>query len=90
MSASYRQIQQTVAFIRRRTDFSPRYGIILGTGLSGLADEIETVKEMSYAVLPHFPVSTVTSHRGKLIFGRLAGDDLVDAAVRQSLAALGG
>lgn len=82
MSANYEQIQETIDFIRRRTDFEPRYGIVLGTGLSGLADEIEVVKEMSYAVLPHFPVSTVASHRGKLIFGHLAGIPVVAMAGR--------
>lgn len=82
MSASYEQIQETIDFIRRRTDFAPRYGIVLGTGLSGLADEIEVVREMSYAVLPHFAVSTVASHRGKLIFGHLGGVPVVAMAGR--------
>jgi purine-nucleoside phosphorylase len=82
MSANYEQIQETIEFIRRRTDFEPRYGIVLGTGLSGLADDIEVVKEMSYAVLPYFPVSTVASHRGKLIFGRIAGVPVVAMAGR--------
>ena len=82
MSANYEQIQETIDFIRRRTDFVPRYGLVLGTGLSGLADEIEVIKEMSYAVLPYFPVSTVASHRGKLIFGHLGGVPLVAMAGR--------
>jgi purine-nucleoside phosphorylase len=82
MSASYEQIQESIDFIRRRTDFEPRYGIVLGTGLSGLADEIAVVKEMSYAVLPHFAVSTVASHRGKLIFGHLGGVPVVAMAGR--------
>lgn len=82
MSKIYEQVQETLAFIRRRTDFEPRFGIILGTGLSGLADEIEVEAELSYTLLPHFPVSTVQSHRGKLIFGRLGGVPVVALAGR--------
>jgi len=69
----YQNIQEAVALIRQKTDFQPRYGIILGTGLSGLADDIEVTVEIPYGDIPHFPVSTVQSHRGKLILGHLAG-----------------
>lgn len=65
----YDQIQEAVDFLHKQTDFSPRIGFILGTGLSGLADEIKAVAEIPYGDIPHFPVSTVQSHRGKLIFG---------------------
>jgi purine-nucleoside phosphorylase len=57
-------------------------GIILGTGLSGLAGEIDTELEISYADIPHFPVSTVESHAGKLIFGKLEGVPVVAMAGR--------
>lgn len=67
------QIQNAAAFLRSKTDFQPQFGIILGTGLSGLADEIEVVESVDYQLIPHFPVSTVQSHAGKLIFGKLAG-----------------
>ena len=78
----YEQTEETLAFIRRHTTLEPAYGIILGTGLSGLADEIEVGTELSYALPPHFPVSTVQSHRGKLIFGHLAGVPVVAMAGR--------
>ncbi|MBI1227998.1 MAG: purine-nucleoside phosphorylase [Bacteroidetes bacterium] len=78
----YDQIQNATAFLRSKTDFQPRVGIILGTGLSGLSDEIEVVEAVDYQVIPHFPVSTVLSHEGKLIFGRLAGADIVAMAGR--------
>ncbi|MBI2619543.1 MAG: purine-nucleoside phosphorylase [Ignavibacteriales bacterium] len=55
----------------------PTIGIILGTGLGGLAKEIETEAAIDYETIPHFPVSTVESHHGKLIFGSLAGKQVV-------------
>jgi purine-nucleoside phosphorylase len=71
------QIKQTAAFIKEKTHFDPRIGIILGTGLGGLADEIEVTHEMDYATIPHFPVSTVEGHKGKLLFGHLNGTAVV-------------
>ena len=75
-------IQEAVAFLRTQTTFQPKIGFILGTGLSGLADEIDTDKAIPYGEIPHFPVSTVQSHRGKLIFGELAGVPVVAMAGR--------
>lgn len=68
---------QAVAFIQGETDFQPEYLLILGTGLGQLADEIETEHIISYSDIPHFPVSTVESHAGKLIFGKLGGKEVV-------------
>lgn len=82
MTQIYEQVQETTTFIRRRTDFQPAYGLILGTGLSSLVDEIEVVAEISYPLLPHFPISTVKSHRGKLIMGHLGGVPVVALAGR--------
>ncbi len=78
----YDQIQEAVSFINNQTDFNPEYGIILGTGLGQLTDEIEVVKEISYSAIPHFPISTVQSHKSKLIFGKLAGKNIVAMAGR--------
>ena len=78
----YDQIQETLQFLKSQTDFSPRFGIILGTGLGNLTDEIEVVKEIAYRDIPHFPVSTVESHKGKLLFGYLAGQPVVAMAGR--------
>ncbi len=52
-------------------------GVVLGTGLGALVDEIKIELEINYADIPHFPVSTVESHSGKLIFGTLAGKPVV-------------
>ncbi len=67
------QIDQAVAFIRQRFDAQVRAGIILGTGLSGLADQIEKHAVWDYSELPHFPRSTSIGHTGQLVCGRLAG-----------------
>lgn len=71
-------IQRTVAYIKSRIgDFEPEAGIILGTGLGGLVKEIEVEKQLLYANIPDFPVATLEFHSGKLIFGRLAGKNVV-------------
>jgi purine-nucleoside phosphorylase len=66
-------IEEAVSFIRTRTKLVPEVGIILGTGLGGLVREIDIEATIDYAEIPHFPVSTVESHQGRLIIGRLAG-----------------
>ena len=71
------KIDETVSYIRKKTDAEPEIGIILGTGLGRLADEIEIDLELSYSELPNFPVSTVESHKGKLLFGKISGKSVV-------------
>ncbi|QJD95081.1 purine-nucleoside phosphorylase [Mucilaginibacter robiniae] len=71
-------IQRTTAYIKSRIgDFEPEVGIILGTGLGGLVREIEVEKQLLYANIPGFPISTLEFHSGKLIFGQLAGKRVV-------------
>jgi purine-nucleoside phosphorylase len=71
-------IQHTTAYIKSRIgDFVPEVGIILGTGLGGLVNEIEVEKQLPYANIPDFPISTLEFHSGKLIFGKLAGVNVV-------------
>jgi purine-nucleoside phosphorylase len=70
-------IVDAVAHIRTKTPAAPTVGIILGTGLGGLVDEIEIDVVLDYGEIPHFPISTVESHHGKLIFGNLAGVPVV-------------
>jgi purine-nucleoside phosphorylase len=57
--------------------FSPKYGIILGTGLGKLVDKIDIKYQLNYQDIPHFPVSTVESHSGRLIFGYLSGSPII-------------
>lgn len=62
---------EATAYIQSVTEFKPEYLLILGTGLGQLAEEIDAEYVISYDDIPHFPVSTVESHAGKLIFGTL-------------------
>lgn len=71
------QIQAAVAEIQRRWPERPHAGIILGTGLGALARQIEAAATIEYDEIPHFPRSTVTSHRGQLICGLLSGVPVV-------------
>lgn len=66
-----------VSFIQEQTSFQPEYLLILGSGLGQLAEEIEVTTTISYDEIPHFPVSTVEGHAGRLIFGELGGKPVV-------------
>lgn len=77
MSELINKINETLEIIKKKTTETYEVGIILGTGLGGLIKEIEVEHEIDYCDLPHFPLSTVESHQGKLIFGKLAGKNIV-------------
>lgn len=71
-------IQLTTEYIKRKIgDFQPEIGIILGTGLGGLVDDIVVEHKMMYSNIPNFPISTLEFHSGKLIFGTLSGKRVV-------------
>ncbi|MDP1727608.1 MAG: purine-nucleoside phosphorylase [Bacteroidota bacterium] len=71
------KIQQTIDFLKPFTSPAPKIGIILGTGLGGLVEELEIVHSLSYGDIPNFAVSTVESHKGRLLFGTLSGVPVV-------------
>ena len=71
------QIKETADFLKEKTNTKPEIGIILGTGLGGLVEEIEIEHSISYESIPNFPVSTVEGHSGKLIFGELGRKSVV-------------
>ena len=74
----YELIESTATFIKQKTNnFAPEFGIILGTGLGGLVNEIEAEYILPYESIPNFPISTVEGHSGKLIFGKLSGKNVV-------------
>ncbi len=77
MSELRKKIEETVTFLRTKTDAQPGIGIILGTGLGALVDDIEIETSISYGEIPNFPVSTVEFHEGKLMFGKLCGKSIV-------------
>ncbi|WP_026897924.1 purine-nucleoside phosphorylase [Daejeonella oryzae] len=70
--------QLTTEYIKRKIgDFEPEIGIILGTGLGGLVNDIEVEHKLMYSNIPNFPISTLEFHSGKLIFGTLSGKKVV-------------
>jgi len=71
------QFNETVAFLKNEGFDNPQIGIVLGTGLGGLVSEIEIIKSIDYDKIPHFPISTVESHHGKLIYGIIRGKKVV-------------
>ena len=77
MSELLNQIQEAVNYLKTKTKVTPEVGIILGTGLGALAQEIKAEIVIDYKDIPHFPLSTVESHKGKLIFGTLSGKNVI-------------
>lgn len=71
------KIKETSEFLKSKIESIPQIGIILGTGLGGLANEIKIEYSISYKDIPHFPISTVEGHSGKLLFGELGGKKVV-------------
>jgi purine-nucleoside phosphorylase len=71
------QIDQTAEIVRAHAKESPRIGLILGSGLGGLGDSIEQATVVPFSLLPHWPVSTVPGHQGRLILGKLAGQPVM-------------
>ncbi len=82
MSATAGKIKETAAFIQQHYPQKPQTGIVLGSGLGNLVNEIAIEKEIPYGQIPNFPVSTVEGHHGKLIFGTLGGKKIVCMAGR--------
>ena len=71
------KIQESANYIQNKTAFTPEIGIILGTGLGGLVNEIEVEYVLSYEDIPNFPLSTVEGHSGKLILGKLSDKNVI-------------
>jgi purine-nucleoside phosphorylase len=77
-----KELNEAVKFLRKEYKHVPEAGIVLGTGLGSFVEEIKIEVEISYKDIPHFPVSTVKGHEGKLIFGKLSGKRVVAMAGR--------
>ncbi|MDX1546043.1 MAG: purine-nucleoside phosphorylase, partial [Rhodothermales bacterium] len=71
------EVQAAVAAVREREARVPELALVLGSGLGGLADAADAAHALSTAELPGYPRSSVEGHRGRLVFGRLAGRDVV-------------
>ena len=76
------KIAEATAFIKNIIGSEPQAGIVLGSGLGSFTKEIKIEKEISYGDIPHFPVSTVEGHSGKLIYGELSGKKVLAMAGR--------
>lgn len=76
------KLKETVALIQEYYAETPEAGIVLGSGLGNFMQELEIECEIPYQDIPHFPVSTVEGHKGTLIFGKLAGKNVVCMAGR--------
>jgi purine-nucleoside phosphorylase len=70
-------ILEAASYIKTNLDKSPEIGLILGSGLGVLGDEIEETVAISYSEIPHFPTSTVSGHKGRLIIGTLEGKTVI-------------
>jgi len=72
-----KEIEETTDYLKNKGFENPEIGIILGTGLGQLIDEIDILKEVSYNHIPNFPTATVEFHKGKLIYGLLEGKKII-------------
>lgn len=70
-------VQETVSFIKEKTNFTPEYGVILGSGLGSFTDDIQIEFTLPYGEIPNFPVSTVQGHNGALVFGTIGNKKVV-------------
>lgn len=77
MSETMNQLSETVAYIKSKVNCTAKVGIVLGSGLGNLSEVIEVEQAIAYTDIPHFPVSTVKGHGGKLLFGKLGGTNVV-------------
>ena len=74
---NFEHVQEAAKYVRSKLSGQPRIGIILGSGLGGIADEIENKVEIPYREIPHFACSTAPGHKGQLVCGTLSGADVL-------------
>lgn len=73
----WEKVQQTVTYIKDKTNFTPEYGVILGSGLGSFTDDMQIEFTLPYHEIPNFPVSTVEGHKGALAFGTIGDKKVV-------------
>jgi len=81
MSTQFDKLEKCYEYCKTVTDFIPRVGLILGSGLGGYAKNMKVVKEISYDQIPGFPVSTVQGHDGKFLLGYIGKVPAMDAFI---------
>jgi purine-nucleoside phosphorylase len=77
MNKNYNEISETAQYIKSKLNNKPQIAIILGSGLGPLVDDVQDPVEIDYKDIPHFPLTTVEGHAGKLVAGRLGGKDVL-------------
>lgn len=77
MDTLRKAVAKASSFVETYIKTAPEVGIILGTGLGGLAEKIKIDASIDYGTIPHFPVSTVQSHQGRLLIGKLSGKEVM-------------
>src|SRR5258705_6602979 len=82
MPGEMEKFDEALSYLKRVYPGTPEIGIVLGSGLGNFIDDVEIEQEVSYDQIPHFPVSTVEGHKGKLIFGNLSGKKIICMAGR--------
>lgn len=73
----WEKVQQTVSYIKEKTNFKPEYGVILGSGLGSFTEDLRIEFTLPYTEIPNFPVSTVEGHKGALVFGTIGEKQVV-------------
>jgi len=73
----WEKVQETVSFIKGKTNFTPEFGVILGSGLGEFTNDISIEHVLPYTEIPHFPISTFQGHKGALVFGTIQGKKVV-------------
>lgn len=77
MNTAYEKLKRCYDTVRERVSFTPELALVLGSGLGGIADEMEVEQTLDYSQIEGFPVSTVAGHKGRFVFGRLGGVNVV-------------
>lgn len=77
MNTAYEKLTRCYNAVRERTDFKPDIALVLGSGLGAMADEMDAELSISYNDIPDFPVSTVVGHKGRFVFGKIGGANVV-------------
>lgn len=73
----FEKVQETVNYIKSKTNFAPEFGVILGSGLGGFTEDIKVEFTLPYNEIPNFPISTVEGHKGALVFGTIGDKKVV-------------
>jgi len=71
------KLKETSSFLLNIINTKPTIGVVLGTGLNALSNEILTITEINYSDIPHFPLSTLESHHGQLQIGTLSNKNII-------------